>query len=98
MRRAGRFGGVELGDDGIASLLDGADQHHLVVLVRGLDHRDGVVVVVGRDDESRGDSRDGQHSYGGDGYDPLADPRRQDREHYEETSLRIGSSGGMNAP
>src|SRR5205807_1342647 len=75
---AAGFGGVELGDDGIARLLDGAYQHHLRVLVRRLDNGDGVVVVVRNDDQGRGYSRDGQHAHRGDRDNAFADPRGQD--------------------
>src|SRR5207248_6743896 len=86
---AAGFGGVELGDDGIARLLDGAHQHHLRVLVGRLDNGDGVVVVVRNDDQGRGYSRDGQDAHRGDGDDAFADPRGQDREHYAAASSRI---------
>src|ERR1700674_5088278 len=76
-------------DFAVASLLDGAHQDHLLVLIGRLDDGDGVVVVVRNDDQGRGDSRDGQHAHRGDRDDSFADPRRQDGEHYGATSLRM---------
>ncbi|TMC29633.1 MAG: hypothetical protein E6J32_07080 [Chloroflexi bacterium] len=100
LRGAARLGGVELYDQVVAGFLDGADQNHLRVVIRRLDHGDGrvFVVAVGDDHEGRRDGRHRQHAHRGDRDDPLADPGQEKREHYDETSLRTGSSARMNAP